>query len=79
MEWDRGTTDGFVLDLVCELGTALLIDRMGIVWLYNRSCTISKPHEIFKDSQEVNFLPAGHQTAEKHKEIVLSNILADAR
>ena len=35
MEWDGGNTDVFVLGRIGGSGTALLLDRMGNVWLYN--------------------------------------------
>ena len=77
MEWDGGTTDVVVLGLVGGSGTALLLDRMGNVWLYNHPEAIDKPHVSFREFQAAIFLPAGH-TAEKNKEMVLSNVLTRA-
>ena len=74
MEWDGGNTDVFVLGRIGGSGTALLLDHMGNVWLYNHSGTIDKPHNSFREFQAAIFLPVGH-TAEKNKEIVLSNVL----
>lgn len=72
MECDGGNIDVVVLGEIGGSGTALLLDRMGNVQFCNHSATIDKPHKSFREFQAAIFLPARH-TAEKNKEIVLSN------